>query len=158
LTEIHQQLMQCSEVTMLKSKATANWTGTFKRGAGTMKPATAAEIPFSAGTRFESQQGSNPEELVGAALAGCFSMALSVGLEQGGATPTAIRTSAEVTLEKRDDGFTITHIHLDTEVEADGIEEDAFQEVAKNTKASCPVSKALAAVESITLDARLRTA
>ena len=116
---------------MLKSKATATWTGSFKRGAGTMQPATAAEIPFSAG---------------------------SVGLEQGGATPKAIRTSAEVTLEKRDDGFTITHIHLDTEVEADGIEEDAFQEVAKKTKISCPVSKALAAVETITLDARLRTA
>mgnify|MGYP001546247525 CR=1 FL=1 len=143
---------------MLKSKATATWTGSFKQGAGTMNPATAAEIPFSTGTRFESQQGSNPEELVGAALAGCFSMALSVGLEKSGATPKAIRTSAEVTLEKRDDGFTITRIHLDTEVEADGIEEDAFQEIATNTKTSCPVSKALAAVDTISLDAHLRSA
>ena len=143
---------------MLKSKATATWTGSFKQGAGTMKPAAAAEVPFSTATRFENQQGTNPEELVGAALAGCFSMALSVGLEKGGATPKVIRTSAEVTLEKRDDGFTITRIHLDTEVEADGIEEDAFQEVANNTKTSCPVSKALAAVETISLDARLRTA
>ena len=142
---------------MSKSNATATWTGTFKAGSGTMKPATATEIPFSAGTRFEDQPGSNPEEMIGAALAGCFSMALTVGLEQGGATPKAIRTSAEVTLEKRDDGFTITHIHLDTEVEADGIEEDAFQEVANTTKSSCPVSKALAAVETISLDARLRT-
>jgi osmotically inducible protein OsmC len=140
---------------MSKSNATATWTGTFKAGSGTMKPATATEIPFSAGTRFEDQPGSNPEEMIGAALAGCFSMALTVGLEQGGATPKAIRTSAEVTLEKRDDGFTITSIHLDSEVEADGIAEDAFQEVAAKTKTSCPVSKALGAVETISLDARL---
>jgi osmotically inducible protein OsmC len=158
LIEIRKQLIQLSEVKMLISRATATWTGPFKRGAGTMNPETAAEIPFSAGTRFEDQPGSNPEELVGAALAGCFSMALSVGLEKGGATPKAIRTSAEVTLEKRDDGFTITHIHLDTEVEADGIDDGAFQEVAKKTKSSCPVSKALAAVDTISLDARLRTA
>jgi len=143
---------------MLKSNATATWTGSFKGGAGAMKPATAAEVPFSAGSRFEDQPGSNPEEMIGAALAGCFSMALAVGLEKGGATPKAIRTSAEVTLEKRDDGFTITGIHLDTEVEADGIGEDAFQEVATKTKSSCPVSKALAAVDTISLDARLRTA
>lgn len=140
---------------MLKSQATANWNGTLKDGAGTMKPAHAAEVPFSMGTRFEDHQGSNPEELIGAALAGCFSMALSVGLEQGGATPKAIRTSAEVTLEKGEDGFAITRIHLDTEVEADGIEENAFREVAEKTKTSCPVSKALAAVDTVSLDARL---
>ena len=140
---------------MLKSKANATWTGTLKNGAGTMQPAHAGEIQFSMGTRFEGQQGSNPEEVIGAALAGCFSMALSVGLEQGGATPNAIRTSAEVTLEKQEDGFTITAIHLDTEVEADGIGEDAFQEIAQATKAACPVSKALAAVDSISLEARL---
>ena len=143
---------------MLKSNATATWTGSFKGGAGTMKPATAAEVPFSAGTRFEDRPGSNPEEMIGAALAGCFSMALAVGLEKGGATPKVIRTSAEVTLEKREDGFTITGIHLDTDVEADGIGEDAFQEVAAKTKSSCPVSKALAAVDTISLDARLTTA
>ena len=143
---------------MLKSTAKASWNGNFKAGSGTMKPAHAAEVSFTAGTRFEGQQGSNPEELVGAALAGCFSMALTVGLEKAGATPKAVRTSAEVTLEKLDAGFTITAIHLDTDVEADGIEEDAFQEVATNTKTSCPVSKALAAVETISLDARLRTA
>jgi osmotically inducible protein OsmC len=140
---------------MLKSRANATWNGTLKQGAGTMKPAHASEIQFSMGTRFEGREGSNPEEVVGAALAGCFSMALSVGLEKGGATPKAIRTSAEVTLEKLADGFAITAIHLDSEVEADGIGEDAFQEIAQATKAACPVSKALAAVESISLDARL---
>ncbi len=142
---------------MLKSNATATWTGNFKAGSGTMKPAHAAEVPFAAGTRFEGQQGSNPEEMIGAALAGCFSMALAVGLEKAGATPKAVRTSAEVTLEKVGAGFDITRIHLENEVEADGITEDAFQEVAATTKTSCPVSKALAAVETITLDARLRT-
>ncbi|MCG6948342.1 MAG: OsmC family peroxiredoxin, partial [Acidobacteria bacterium] len=100
-------------------------------------------------------QGSNPEEMIGAALAGCFSMALSVGLEKAGAAPKAIRTSAEVTMEKMEDGFGITAIHLDTEVEAEGISEEAFQETAQATKSACPVSKALAAVESISLDARL---
>lgn len=142
---------------MLKSNATATWTGNFKAGSGTMTPAHAAEVPFSAGTRFEGQRGSNPEEMIGAALAGCFSMALTVGLEKAGATPKAVRTSAEVTLEKGDAGFGITRIHLDTEVEADGITEDGFQEVATATKKACPVSKALAAVETITLDARLQT-
>jgi osmotically inducible protein OsmC len=142
---------------MMKSKANANWNGTLKDGTGTMKPAHAAGIEFSMGTRFEGTKGSNPEEVIGAALAGCFSMALSVGLEKGGATAIAIRTSAEVSLEKQDDGFTITAIHLDTEVEANGISEDAFQEIAQATKTACPVSKALAAVDSISLDAKLLT-
>ena len=140
---------------MLKSNATGTWNGTLKDGSGAMKPANGAEIPFSMGTRFEGQRGSNPEEMIGAALAGCFSMALSVGLEKAGATPKAIRTSAEVTMEKSEDGFGITAIHLDTEVEAEGISEEAFQETAQATKSACPVSKALAAVESISLDARL---
>ncbi len=140
---------------MSKSSATATWNGTLKAGSGTMKPAHAAEIPFSMGTRFEGQQGSNPEEVIGAALAGCYSMALSLGLEQGGAAPRSISTSAEVTLERRDGGFAITAIHLDTEVDADDIDEAAFLEIAEQTKAGCPVSKALAAIEDIGLDARL---
>jgi osmotically inducible protein OsmC len=140
---------------MLKSNATGTWNGTLKAGAGTMKPANGAETQFSMVTRFEGQKGSNPEEMIGAALAGCFSMALSLGLEKAGATPKAIRTSAEVTLEKQDEGFAITAIHLDTEVEAEGITEDAFQETAQATKSACPVSKALAAVDTISLDARL---
>lgn len=142
---------------MLKSHANAAWNGTLKNGTGTMKPANAGEIPFSMGTRFEGRKGSNPEEVIGAALAGCFSMALSVGLEKAGADPKAIRTSAEVTLEKQADGFSITAIHLDTEVEAEGMSEEAFQEIAQATKSACPVSKALAAVDSISLDARLQT-
>jgi osmotically inducible protein OsmC len=140
---------------MLKSTARATWEGTLKKGRGTMKPANAAEIQFSMGTRFEGTSGSNPEEVIGAALAGCFSMALAVGLEKGGATPVAIRTTAEVSLESKDGGFDITAIHLDTEAQASGIEDDAFQEIAEATKKGCPVSKALAAVENISLSARL---
>jgi osmotically inducible protein OsmC len=107
------------------------------------------------GTRFEGTEGSNPEEVIGAALAGCFSMALSVGLEKGGATPVAIRTTAEVSLEPKDGGFAITAIHLDTEAQARDIDDAAFQEIAEATKNGCPVSKALAAVENISLKARL---
>ena len=140
---------------MLKSTATASWEGTLKAGSGNMRPGHAAAIPFTMGTRFEGAEGSNPEEVIGAALAGCFSMALSVGLEKAGAVPKSIRTGAEVSLEKRDGGFMITAIHLDTEVEATGLDNQAFQEVAEATKSSCPVSKALAAVESISLSARL---
>ncbi len=141
---------------MANSKATATWEGTLKGGAGTMKPAHAAEIPFSAGTRFEGQAGSNPEEVIGAALAGCFSMALTVGLERAGAQPRSVRTAANVTLERKDDGFWITAIALETEVDAQGIDEAKFQEVAQATKKGCPVSKALAAVENISLSAKLR--
>jgi osmotically inducible protein OsmC len=143
---------------VLKSTANGIWNGTLKDGNGTMKPAHAGEIAFGMGTRFEGQTGSNPEELIGAALAGCFSMALSVGLEKAGAQPKRIRTAAEVTLEKRPEGFTVTAIHLNTEVDALGIGEAAFREVAEATKKACPVSKALAAVGEITLDASLVTA
>ncbi len=142
---------------MATSKATAQWDGTIKAGKGTMKPAHGSDVPFSAGTRFEGQPGSNPEEMIGAALAGCFSMALSVGLEQAGATPKSIRTSANVTIDRDGGGFTIKAIELTTEVDASGIDQGKFQEVANATKKGCPVSKALAAVPSMTLNATLKS-
>jgi osmotically inducible protein OsmC len=138
------------------SKASAQWDGNLKSGKGAMKPAHAPEALFSMGSRFEGQQGSNPEELLGAALSGCFSMALSLGLEKAGATPKSIHTSAEVKLEMVGGGFSITAIALTTEVEAAGIDDAKFQEVAAETKKACPVSKALAGVGSITLAATLR--
>ena len=119
---------------MSKSTAHATWEGTLKSGAGTMKPAHGSTIPFSMGTRFEGEKGSNPEEVIGAALAGCFSMALSLGLEKAGATPVKVHTGAEVALERRDGGFVITAIHLKTEVQAEGIDAKKFQEVAEETK------------------------
>lgn len=137
------------------SKASGAWDGDLKTGKGTMTPAHADAIPFSLGSRFEGKQGSNPEEVIGAALSGCFSMALSLGLEKAGATPKTIRTTADVKLDKDGDGFTITSIALNTTVDAAGIDDATFQEVAQGTKKACPVSKALAGVASITLTAKL---
>jgi osmotically inducible protein OsmC len=141
---------------MAISKATAQWEGNIK-GKGTMKPAHASEIPYSVATRFEGQPGSNPEEVIGAALAGCFSMALSLGLEQAGATPKMIRTNAAVTIDKDGPGFSIKSIALETEVEAGGIDAAKFEAVAQETKKQCPVSKALAGVPSMTLKATLKS-
>ena len=137
------------------SKASAQWDGTLKAGKGVMKPAHGSDVSFTAGTRFEGQQGSNPEEMLGAALAGCFSMALSAGLEKAGATPKSVQTSANVTLEKKEVGFTVTAIELISQVEAAGIDATKFQSVAEATKKGCPVSRALASVENITLKATL---
>jgi osmotically inducible protein OsmC len=136
------------------AKASASWDGTLKNGRGVMKPEHGADVPFSLATRFEGAQGSNPEELVGAALAGCFSMALSLGLEQAGMTPQSIRTSARVHLEKAGDGFAIPRIDLVTEARIAGGDEAKFRAVADATKKACPIGKLLAAAE-ITLDAKL---
>jgi osmotically inducible protein OsmC len=137
------------------SKASAQWDGGIRNGKGVMKPAHAAEIPFSLGSRFEGQPASNPEELVGAALAGCFSMALSLSLEKAGAPPKTIRTSANVSLDKDGEGFTITTIELTTEADVPGLDAEKFQAIADATKKACPVSKALAGVGNITLRATL---
>jgi lipoyl-dependent peroxiredoxin len=139
------------------SKAGAQWTGGLKDGKGSMKPAHAGEIGFSLGSRFEGQPASNPEELVGAALAGCFSMALTASLERAGHKPQGVSTSADVTLEKLPDGFAITGIALSTEATVAGVDDAAFQQIAQETKKGCPVSKALAATP-ITLSATLRQA
>lgn len=137
------------------SQANGTWEGTLKDGRGSMKPANGSEIPFSFGTRFEGAKGSNPEELIGAALAGCFSMALSLGLQKAGMTPQKIQTSAKVHLDKDagGEGFSVTKIALTTEVRASGADATKFKAVAEETKRQCPVSKVLRA--EITLDAKL---
>lgn len=138
-------------------KANAVWNGDLKGGNGTMKLGSGAfEGSYSFGTRFEETPGTNPEELIAAAHAGCFSMALAAGLGRAGYTPKSVRTSAAAHLEKGDAGFSITRIELVTEAEVPGIDDAAFQEQAQGAKANCPVSKALAGVE-ISLDARLAT-
>ena len=137
---------------MAISKATASWQGGLKDGKGTMKGAHAPEAAFSAGSRFEGQPGSNPEELIGAALAGCYSMALTVNLEKAGLKPTRIDSSAEVKLERLETGFTITGIELVTKAVVPGADDAKFQEIAEETKKGCPVSKVLAATK-ITLKA-----
>lgn len=136
------------------SKATGQWNGKIKDGKGVMKPAHGPEVSFSMGSRFEGQPASNPEEMIGAALAGCFSMALSLGLEQAGATPQSIDTSADVKLEKKGEGFAIIAINLESTVKASGIDAAKFQAVADATKKNCPVSKALAGT-TINLTAKL---
>jgi len=136
------------------SKGSAAWQGGFKDGKGTMTPEHAPEANFSVSSRFEGQQGSNPEELIGAALAGCFSMALSVGLEGAGLKPTSIRTRADVKLEKQGAGFDITGIELTCVASVPGADAAKFQQIADETKKGCPVSKALAGT-TITLKASL---
>lgn len=136
------------------SNANATWEGTIGAGRGTMKPEHGSDVPFSRATRFEGASGSNPEEMVGAALAGCFSMALALGLEKAGMTPQTIRSSTRVHLEKVGDGFAVPRIELTTEVRATGGDEKTFATVAEQTKKGCPISKLLAAAE-IKLDAKL---
>lgn len=131
--------------------STAEWKGTLKEGAGAMKLGSGAyEGPFTFASRFESGPGTNPEELIGAAHAGCFSMFLSALLSKEGFVPT-IRTTAKVHLGA---GPTINLIELETEAEVPGIDEEKFQQLAQDAKKGCPVSKALAGPE-ITLTAKL---
>jgi len=135
--------------------AEARWEGDLPNGKGTMRFGGGAfEGQYSFSSRFEDGAGTNPEELIAAAHAGCFSMALSNGLAKAGFTPTRVDTTASVHLEKTDAGFGITKIDLRTEAEVPGIDQAAFDEQAETAKKNCPVSKALSAVD-ITLDAKL---
>lgn len=136
-------------------KAKAEWTGSLAKGGGTVESESGAlSGAYSFGSRFEEGRGTNPEELIGAAHAGCFSMALSNGLDQAGHTPDWVRTEAKVHLDKVDGGFRISGIHLDTRARVPGIDEDAFQAQVQAAKEGCPVSQALKAI-SIEVDARL---
>jgi osmotically inducible protein OsmC len=135
--------------------ATALWEGDLKSGKGSMKLGSGAfEGKFSFGTRFEEAPGTNPEELIGAAHAGCYSMAFSAMLGGAGFTPKSIRTAAKVHIEKVGEGFAITRIQLATEANIPGIDDAKFKEIAEAAKKGCPVSKALAGVQ-IELDAKL---
>lgn len=138
-------------------KAQATWEGNLPTGSGQMKLGSGAyEGKYSFQTRMGDEPGTNPEELIGAALAGCFSMALSGALAKAGATARRVHTDAKVHFEQEGGGWRISRIDLHTEADVQGIEDAAFQNVAQETKAGCPVSKALAATE-INLDAKLLT-
>ncbi len=135
--------------------ATAVWDGPIQQGQGTMKLGSGAfEGRYSFGSRFEEAAGTNPEELIGAAHAGCFSMALSGFLGRAGHTPERITTRAKVHVVKEGEGFTIQKVELHTEAKVPGMDDAAFQEQARTAKEKCPVSRALAGTE-ITLDAKL---
>jgi osmotically inducible protein OsmC len=141
---------------MPKRNASARWEGSLTEGAGTMRLGTGAyEGPYSFQSRFEEGDGTNPEELIAAAHAGCFSMALSGELGRAGHNVDSVETTATVHIDKVEDGFAINRIELSTRARVPGVSDDEFQEIANAAKQGCPVSKALASVDSIDLDAQL---
>ncbi|MGH8610518.1 MAG: OsmC family protein [Gammaproteobacteria bacterium] len=139
----------------MKRKASAVWKGGLKDGKGTISTDSGvlSDTQYSFSTRFEQGVGTNPEELIAAAHAGCFSMALSGQLGDAGMTAERIRTTASVTLDKTEAGFTITAVHLEVTAKIPGADRQAFETAANNAKAGCPVSKVLNA--RITMDAKL---
>ena len=140
---------------MKTNKAHAVWNGNLKNGNGKMKLGSVGkEMAYNFSSRFENGEDTNPEELIGAAHSGCFSMAFSMLLSDEGYEPKSIKTVAEVKLVKEDAGFRIKASHLITEAKVPGIAEDLFKELAEKAKVNCPVSQALSALE-ITLEANL---
>jgi len=139
----------------MKRKASAVWEGGLEDGKGKLSTASGvlSNTQYSFATRFENGVGTNPEELIAAAHAGCFSMALSGQLGNAGMTARSIQTTATLTMEKTDAGFTITAVHLDVVAAIPGADAAAFATAAGNAKAGCPVSRVLNA--KITMDARL---
>ena len=136
-------------------KATAVWEGGLRGGKGSYRGQTDLGGKYSFGSRFEESPGSNPEELLAAAEAACFSMALSAGLERAGATPRRVETEAACTVEKVGDSFKITRMRLVTRVAAENIDRAKFNEVAEGAKSGCPVSAALKGNVDLSLDAQL---
>lgn len=137
-------------------KASAVWNGALRGGSGTFEGSTGAVSgPYTFSSRFEEGTGSNPEELLAAAEAACFSMALSGNLEKRGGTPEKIETSAACTVEKVGEGFTITRMQLDVEVSVTGIDEASFQEALEATRDGCPVSRALKGNVEIEVSGRM---
>jgi osmotically inducible protein OsmC len=141
----------------MERTASAVWKGGLKDGKGTISSASGVlkETQYSFSTRFEDGIGTNPEELIAAAHAGCFSMALSAQLGEAKLTPESIETTASVKLSKVEGGFAITAIHLVTKATIPGAEQEAFDKAAQGAKAGCPISKLFAGNAEITLDAQL---
>jgi osmotically inducible protein OsmC len=132
---------------MAERKANAEWNGTLKEGSGKVKLGSGLfEGAFSFATRMGDEPGTNPEELLGASLAGCYSMALNAALEKEGKPAKSVKTEALVHFGKDDAGFKIGRIDLSVQAEVDAIDDAEFQTIAENTKKTCPISKALAAV------------
>ena len=142
----------------MERTASAVWNGSLKEGKGTIttQSGVLSDAPYSFVTRFENGKGTNPEELIAAAHAGCFTMALSAQLGTMNFTPQSLRTSAKLTLEKLDAGWTISKIHLDVSARVPGISASAFESAAASAKTNCPVSRLLKA--EITMDAHLEQA
>jgi len=141
----------------MKRKASAVWRGGLKDGKGTISSESGVlkETQYSFSTRFENGIGTNPEELIAAAHAGCFSMAFSAELGKAGITPESIHTTATVTLDKTDAGFTVTDSHLDVTAKIHGVDQTKFTVAANAAKAGCPISRLLKA--NVTMDVKLET-
>jgi osmotically inducible protein OsmC len=136
--------------------ASARWQGNFTEGSGTIKTGKGGyQGNYSSKSRFEEGEGTNPEELIGAAHAGCFSMAFSKALADAGFSPTSVETTAKVHLDKTDAGFSVTRIDLDTAGDVPGIDEGTFQKIAEGAKENCPISRLLSPGAEITLTAKL---
>jgi lipoyl-dependent peroxiredoxin len=141
----------------MERTASAIWHGGLKDGKGSIstQSTTLKDTQYSFSTRFENGVGTNPEELIAAAHAGCFTMALSAQLSGANLPPESLETTAAVKLEKKDDGFAITAIHLTTKAKVPGADKAAFDTAAQNAKAGCPISKLFKGNTEITLDAQL---
>ena len=139
----------------MKRSASAHWAGNLKEGKGTVSTESGVlqKTQYSFGTRFENGPGTNPEELIAAAHAGCFSMAFSAQLGEAGLPPDSIDTTASLTFEKVEAGWTVTSIHLTTKAKVPGASKEKFDTAASNAKAGCPISRLLNT--KITLDAQL---
>jgi osmotically inducible protein OsmC len=135
--------------------ASASWKGGLKGGNGSFKGQTGLGGSYSFGSRFENASGSNPEELLAAAEAACFSMALSAGLERAGAPPTSVDTTAHCTIEKVGDGFKVTKMRLEVRANVPKIDASEFQKIAAATKDGCPISQVMKGNVPIELDAKL---
>lgn len=136
--------------------ASVTWEGGLQKGKGSFKGESGVIAgAYSFGTRFGEEKGTNPEELLAAAEAACFSMALSLGLEKNGTPPTRVETKAACTVEKVGEGFTITKMRLDVRAQVKNIDEAKFRQIAEATKQGCPVSRALAGIPSIEMEAKL---
>jgi osmotically inducible protein OsmC len=142
----------------MKRTASATWVGDLKQGKGTLDSQSGVlkETPYSFVTRFENSPGTNPEELIAAAHAGCYTMALSAFLGKANFTPTKLSTRATLTLEQVQGNWTVTGIHLDLQAKVPGIDRKKFEEIAADAKANCPISRLLNT--KITLEAQLATA
>ena len=140
---------------MLKRNASAVWNGDLKQGKGRISTASGVlkDTQYSFATRFENGAGTNPEELIAAAHAGCFSMALSGQLTTAGHPPESVNTTATVSMDKTEAGFTVTAVHLDVTARVPGIDQQGFEQAANNAKTGCPISRLLKA--DITMNARL---
>src|SRR5213596_3503087 len=139
----------------MKRTASAAWLGDLKQGKGTLETASGVlkDTPYSFTTRFENGAGTNPEELIAAAHAGCFSMAFSAELGKAGITPESIHTTATITMDKTDAGWTVTESHLDVAARVPGVDPAKFTAAANAAKAGCPISRLLKA--NVTMDAKL---